>query len=75
MASIQHTPKDRVRELLEQLPDDCTVADILRELAFLRMVDRGVAQADRGELIEDQDVVRMIDSWEESTGRQKPLNG
>jgi len=60
MASIQHTPKDQVRELLEQLPDDCTVTDILRELAFLRMVDKGVAQADRGELVVDEHVSHLI---------------
>jgi len=49
--------------LIQELPDDSSYDEILKELAFARMVDRGVADADAGRIITDEEMKRTIDSW------------
>ncbi len=43
--------KRAVRELLDKLPDDCTLEDVLYHLYVLERVSRGLAEADAGQLI------------------------
>ena len=43
--------KETVRSLLESLPDDCSLDDILYHLYVIQMVERGMADADAGRLI------------------------
>jgi predicted transcriptional regulator len=43
--------KQAVRELLERLPDDCTIEDVLYHLYVLQRISQGLAEADAGELI------------------------
>ncbi len=42
--------KAAVRALLDELPDDCTLGEIQYELHFLDLVQRGLAEADAGQL-------------------------
>ena len=57
------TPKDRVRAIVEQQPDDSSFDEILSELAFARMIERGVSDADAGRVIPHDDVLRETKSW------------
>lgn len=43
--------KETVRSLLESLPDDCSLDDVLYHLYVIQMVERGRADADAGRLI------------------------
>ena len=43
--------KETVRSLLETLPDDCSLDDVLYHLYVIQMVERGIADADAGRLI------------------------
>ena len=43
--------KETVRSLLESLPDDCSLDDVLYHLYVIQMVERGMADADAGRLI------------------------
>jgi predicted transcriptional regulator len=43
--------KQKVRELLDRLPDDCSVEDVLYHLYVIQKVDAGLAEADAGRLI------------------------
>jgi predicted transcriptional regulator len=43
--------KQAVRELLEKLPDDCTLDDVLYHLYVLERISQGLAEADAGELV------------------------
>jgi predicted transcriptional regulator len=45
-----------VRELLEKLPDDCTLEDVLYHVDVLQRVSRGLAEADAGQLIPHEEV-------------------
>ena len=55
--------KETMTEIIARQPDDSSYDEILRELAFARMVERGLEDSDAGRTIRDDDVKRKIDSW------------
>ncbi|MGK2857999.1 MAG: hypothetical protein ACSLFQ_12415 [Thermoanaerobaculia bacterium] len=57
------TAKARVAAILDRLPDDSTLDQILQEIAFIRMIERGVRDADAGRVVSHEDVVRDTKSW------------
>jgi predicted transcriptional regulator len=63
MSGPMATPKAQMIELLDQQPDDSSYDELLRELAFARMVDRGLRDADEGRTISNEAIKRTIDSW------------
>jgi predicted transcriptional regulator len=63
MTSEARTPKEQMRRLLDAQPDDSSYDELLRELAFARMVDRGLADAEAGRVIPNEHVKRAIESW------------
>jgi predicted transcriptional regulator len=48
--------KETVRELLERLPDDCTLEEVLYHLYVIQQVQAGLADADAGRLIPHEQV-------------------
>ena len=50
-------------EIISRQPDDSTYHDILRELAYARMVERGLADSDAERVVSDNEVKRKTDSW------------
>lgn len=54
--------KETVTQIIARLPDDSSYDEILRELAFARMVCRGLEDSDAGRIVTDDDVKREIDS-------------
>ena len=57
------TAKDRLRTVIDQQPDDSSFEEILRELAFAAMVDRGLADAQAGRTISHEDMRKTFESW------------
>ena len=57
------TAKDRLRTVIDQQPDDSSFEEILRELAFAAMVDRGLADAQAGRAISHEDMRKTFESW------------
>jgi predicted transcriptional regulator len=56
--------KTRVRELLERLPDDCTIEDVQYHLYVLDKIDRGLADVEAGRTISHEEVARRLrDKW------------
>ncbi len=56
--------KDTVRGLLDKLPDDCTLEDVLYHLYVVQAIDRGLADADAGRTISHEEVAeRMRRKW------------
>jgi hypothetical protein len=51
---MQSTIKQTVIEMIERLPDDASVEDIMAELYFRQKVDEGLRQLDAGEGIEHE---------------------
>ncbi len=57
------TAKEELKSLLDQQPDDSSAEELIRELAFHAMVQRGLADADAGRTISNEDIDRRIRSW------------
>jgi predicted transcriptional regulator len=57
------TPKAQMIELLVNQPDDSSYDELLRELAFAQMVDRGLADSDAGRSVSHDAMKRTIESW------------
>jgi len=52
-----------VLKAIQELPDDATAEDALDRLYLLYKVERGLRQADRGELISQEDARQRIAKW------------
>lgn len=52
--------KHAVRALLDRLPDDCSVEDILYHLYVLQAVERGQAEAAAGRTVSQEEVDRTM---------------
>jgi predicted transcriptional regulator len=58
------TPKEQMVEMINEQPDDSSFDEILRELAFKRMVDKGLDDVRSGRTVSNEDVSRRIRSWQ-----------
>lgn len=52
--------KETVRELLDKLPDDCTLEDVLYHLYVVQAVERGLDDADAGRTLSHEEVVEEM---------------
>jgi predicted transcriptional regulator len=57
------TAKDELKALLEQQPEDSSSEELVRELAFHVMIQRGLADSDAGRTISNEEMGRRIRSW------------
>ena len=55
--------KDEIKQVLESQPDDSSYDELLRELAFRRMVDKGLADAKQGNVVSNEEMHSRILSW------------
>ena len=58
------TAKQVMREMIARQPDDSSYEEILRELAFLRVVENGLADSDAGRCVSNEDNKGKLDSWQ-----------
>ena len=63
MAISAPTPKDQLRQVLEGQPEDSSHDELLRELAFSCMVERGLADAREGRVVAHATLRADIESW------------
>lgn len=52
--------KQRVRDILERLPDDCTIEDVLYHLYVVQNIERGLADAEAGRVIPQEQVLEEL---------------
>jgi predicted transcriptional regulator len=57
------TTKQAVLEMIERLPEDISVEDIMAELYFRQKVDEGLRQLDAGEGIEHEEAIQRLKKW------------
>lgn len=55
--------KETMIDIIGRQPGDSTYDEILRELAFARMVQRGLDDAASGRTRGDDEVAEVIESW------------
>ena len=63
MSTQINNAKRHLITILEQQPDDSSYDELLKELAFARMVDRGLRDAEAGRTNSNEDVRGEIASW------------
>ncbi len=57
------TVKEQFIKLIEDQPEDSSSEEIIREMAFAAMVDRGIADSDAGRTISNSEMATRIESW------------
>jgi len=57
------TVKEELTRLIQGQPDDSSREEIVRELAFHVMVERGLADSDARRTISNEEMERRIRSW------------
>lgn len=58
------TAKEHLAEIIKRQPDDSTHDDIIRELAFDLMVQRGLKDSDEQRTISSDEMERRIKTWQ-----------
>mgnify|MGYP001599358718 CR=1 FL=1 len=54
------TTRDKILDAVRQLPPDATIEDAIERLLFLAKIERGLAQADAGQLIPHEEAKRRL---------------
>jgi predicted transcriptional regulator len=58
------TAKETMADIIARQPDDSTYEELLRQLAYDRMVQRGLEDSKAGRTVADNEVKRKIDAWQ-----------
>jgi predicted transcriptional regulator len=56
-------PKEVVKKIIDSLPEDTTYEEILRELAFDKMIVQGLDDVENGQVISNQEMDNIIAQW------------
>ena len=63
------TPKQAALKIIEQMPADASLEDIMFALYFRQKVDRGLQEIDAGKTISHQEVKKSLAKWLQSTSQ------
>ena len=55
--------KQQVREILKQLPDDCSIEDVQYQLYVVETLRRRTESADKGNFANQGEVERRLSKW------------
>ncbi|HEY4612634.1 MAG TPA: hypothetical protein VII11_06595 [Bacteroidota bacterium] len=58
------TAKQKMISIIKDQPEDSSYDEILRELAFAQMVDRGIADSDQQRTITNEEMRNRIRTWQ-----------
>jgi len=58
------TVKERIAKVVLSQPEDATDDEIMRELAFAKMVDRGLDDVRAGRIISNDEMAERIRTWQ-----------
>jgi predicted transcriptional regulator len=57
------TTKEKVIDVVGDLPDDASIEDAMERLLFLAKVERGIRQADAGQTVPHAQVRERMAKW------------
>lgn len=55
--------KEEVIQLVERMPDNCTLDDILYEMYFKQKVDKGLRDIEEGRVVSHEEVTQRVAKW------------
>lgn len=56
-------------KVIERMPEDASLEDLMYELYFRQRVDRGLRELERNKTVSHADVKRSVSRWLRSAGR------
>jgi predicted transcriptional regulator len=62
--------KDAARAVIDALPDDASLDDVMYAIYVRQKVERGLRDIDSGNTVSHEDVMREIDEWLRSAGQE-----
>jgi predicted transcriptional regulator len=57
------TPKEEVRKLLDQIPDDSSFEDIQYHIYVREKIERGLKDVEEGRVLSHEEVERRMSKW------------
>lgn len=63
MDSTLPTPQEQLRRVVDEQPADSSYEEIVREVAFAAMVERGLIDAREGRVSTHDEMRQTIESW------------
>ncbi len=61
--------KQAVLKMIERMPEQASMEDIMYELYFRQRVDRGLKELTAGKTVSHEQVKRSLTKWRKSNGR------
>ena len=58
------TVKEKITKVILSQPEDASYEEIMRELAFARMIDRGLDDVRSGRVISNDEMANRIREWQ-----------
>ncbi|MCH8987694.1 MAG: hypothetical protein IIA92_02695 [Chloroflexi bacterium] len=55
--------KGQILKAIQDLPDDATVESAMERLYVLYKIEQGIEQADRGQVVSQEEVMRRMEQW------------
>lgn len=56
-------PKQEAKKIIDSLPDDTSYDEILKELAFDRMIQRGLKDSNESKTISNEEMKNKVNEW------------
>jgi hypothetical protein len=56
--------KEKMTEVIQAQPDDATDEEIMRELAFERMIECSLDHSRQGKVVSNEEMERRIRTWQ-----------
>ena len=56
--------KTKMTQIIQDQPEDSTYDEILRELAFARMIDRGLKDSRANNIFSNEEMEHRIQTWQ-----------
>ena len=57
------TTKQEVNDLLNRLPDDCTLEDVQYHIYVLQKIERGLKDVEEGRVYTQEEVEKKMSKW------------
>ena len=57
------SPKEQMAKIIQEQPEDSSYDEVLRELAFARMIERGTEDSQANRTISNEQMKHRIKTW------------
>jgi len=60
---VKPSLKNKIKEIIENQPDDASYTEIMRELAFEHMIEQGLDDSKKKRTISNEEMGHRIKTW------------